>query len=126
MAPNDVAIWEKFIDTFPDRYSTVDYDFALGAVPSITQYSESDGTGSMARIYQKRIDVLAESQGQTHIIEVKPNGGFSALGQVKGYAELYRQYVDPGADIVPILVTDRVGPDMVMLAEKMGVKLFVV
>jgi Endonuclease NucS len=126
LAPNDVAIWEKFIDTYPTRYSTVDYDFALGGVPLSAQIFNSPIGNEMVRIYQRRIDVLAQSGNETHIIEVKPRAGLSALGQVKGYAELYLQYVDPTAKVVPILVTDSHEPDMRMLADKMGVLLFIV
>lgn len=126
LAPNDVAIWEKFIDTFPDRYITVDYDFALGSSAMASKIVESPLGNEMVRIYQRRIDVLAQSNGETHIIEVKPKAGLSALGQVKGYCELYLQYVDPTAKVVPIIVTDSVESDMRMLASKMGVMLYVV
>lgn len=126
MSPNDVQIWERFISAYPDRYTTVTYDFALGTVPVSASPDLGEIGGRSARLYQKRIDVLAESEGETHIIEVKPKAGASALGQVLSYAELYKQFVDPSAKTVPIIVTDTVGTDMALLAHAMGVTLVIV
>lgn len=126
MSPADTTIWEKFIDTFPSRYTTVDYDFALGSTPLTSLQLETESDAAMVRLWQKRIDVLAKSGDETHIIEVKPSAGASALGQVLSYCELYKNYVDPTAKLKPILVTDSLKPDMAMLAQSMGVELVVV
>lgn len=126
MSPADTTIWEKFIDTFPTRYSTVDYDFALGSTPLTSEQIASEADANMVRLWQKRIDVLAKQGDETHIIEVKPSAGASALGQVLSYCELYKGYVDPFAKVKPILITDSLKPDMALLAESMGVQLIIV
>lgn len=126
MSPADTEIWEKFIDTFPNRYSTVDYDFALGGTPLTSSHIESESDAAMVRLWQKRIDVLAQQGAETHIIEVKPNAGASALGQVLSYCELYRGYVDPFAKVKPILITNSLKPDMALLSQQMGVELIIV
>lgn len=126
MSVADTTIWEKFIDTYPDRYRTVDYDVALGSTPLSSSQIESISDANMLRLWQRRIDVLAKSGGETHVIEVKPNAGAQALGQVLSYCELYKNYIDPTANVKAILITDRLLPDMAMLAERMGVTLVVV
>ena len=126
LAPNDVEIWERFISAYPDRYTTVTYDFALGSVPVSSSPDLGEIGGNSSRLYQRRMDVVAQSEGETHIIEIKPNASASALGQVLAYAELYKQFIDPSAKTVPILLTDRVGTDMALLAHAMGVTLIII
>lgn len=126
MSPADTEIWEKFIDTFPNRYTTVDYDFALGSTPLTPEQITSEADANMVRLWQKRIDVLAKSGDETHVIEVKPNAGASALGQVLSYCELYKGYVDPFAKVKPILITNSLKPDMALLSQQMGVELIIV
>lgn len=126
MSPADTTIWEKFMDSFPTRYNSVDYDFALGGTPLSSEQIETISDANMLRLWQKRIDVISEQEGETHIIEVKPNAGPGALGQVLSYKELYKQYVNPEKKCRAILITDRQQPDMAMLAANMGVELFVV
>lgn len=126
MSPADTEIWEKFIAAFPSRYSTVDYDFALGSTPLSSSQVASEADANMVRLWQKRIDVLAQQGGETHVIEVKPNAGASALGQVLSYCELYRGYVDPQANTKPIIITNSLKPDMALLAQQMGVELIIV
>jgi hypothetical protein len=58
------------------------------------------------RALSLRIDVVAEKAGEVWIIEVKPNAGLGALGQLMAY----RYYLDPswyvGKELKAVLVTD--------------------
>lgn len=126
MAPNDVAIWERFMDKYPARFTGVVYDLALGAVPSFVRAEGEVLSGDIGRLYQRRIDALAFEGKKVILIEVKPNAGLAAIGQVRGYASLYKAYIDPAAEVVPMLLTDNVRPDIPMLAYQEGVELVVV
>jgi hypothetical protein len=126
MSPADTTIWEKFIDTFPTRYSTVDYDVALGSTPLTAEQITSQADANMVRLWQKRIDVLAKQGDETHIIEVKPKAGPSAIGQVLSYCELYKGYIDPFAKVKAIIITDSATPDIALLASQMQVEVIIV
>lgn len=89
MIGEDVAIWSRFIDFFPGRFTSVDYDFKVGEgmelQPDWPEYMKRDATA----LTQKRIDVLAWVDEQPTIIEVKKRVGLSTLGQIIGYSTLF-------------------------------------
>lgn len=123
MKPNDIAIWERFLQEYPNAYDQVFYDIALGAPRPIPKGTEGALVKSWTMLTQKKIDVVGRRGDEVHIIEVKPNAGASALGQVLQYVTLYRNYIDPDSQPVPVLLSDSYETDMPMLAEQMGVRL---
>src|SRR3990167_9230581 len=90
MRPEDVAIWERFIDKFPDEYQKVSYDVLVGSPPPFDTNVNADGSGDDVRLYKKKIDVVGFRQGVTDIIEFNPAAGMSALGQIIGYVRSER------------------------------------
>jgi len=126
MKPADIAIWERFCDKYPDFFDECQYDLAVGTGAAFdTNVSEETG-GDAATLYRRKIDVVGWKDGQCSIVEVKPRGGPSALGQVTGYVHLYEQDFKPAASPKVILLTDELLPDMTMLAAKFGVRLIIV
>lgn len=123
MKPNDIAIWERFLTDYPNAYDKVLYDVALGAARSAAGPLEPNIRKDWTLLTQKKIDVVGFRGNEIHIIEVKPNAGASALGQVLQYVALYRNYIDPDSRPVPILLSDSFSPDMPMLAQSVGVTL---
>lgn len=89
MIGEDREIWNRFIEKFPDRFDTVDYDFRVGkgmqTNPNWPEYMKVDAIA----LTQKRIDVLAWNDEQPTIIEVKKRVGLSTLGQILGYFQLF-------------------------------------
>jgi hypothetical protein len=78
------------------------------------------------KLYRLRIDVIAGSPLGIDIIEVKPNAGPAAIGQLKSYKTLYVRDEEPASDVGMILVTDKRQPNMEYLCQVEGVKLIVV
>jgi hypothetical protein len=126
MKPYDVAIWERFIEAFPDVYDYVIYDQGVGLGAPFDPVVSIDTGGDVYKLYQRKIDVVGFKDGQVDIIEIKPQAGASALGQVVGYRELYVRDESPALIPKAIVVTDRLLPDMDMIAEKLGVQIVVV
>lgn len=89
MIGEDKAIWERFVDLYPDRFDSVDYDFRVG--DGIPQDPSLDAAtrATMKVLTQKRIDVLGWNGDYPTIVEVKKRVGLSALGQVLGYLTLF-------------------------------------
>lgn len=89
MIGEDIEIWSRFVEKFPDRFDTVDYDFRVGkgmeADPNWPEYMKVDAIA----LTQKRIDVLAWNGEKPTIIEVKKRVGLSTLGQILGYFQLF-------------------------------------
>lgn len=126
MMPNDVAIWERFIVAHPDYFDECEYDVPVGSGPDFdTTVNEPTG-GDALKLYRRKIDVVGYKDGRLFIVEIKPRAGTSAIGQVRGYALLYKQEYNPPSDPTCMIVTDILRPDMNMLAAADGVKLMVV
>jgi len=123
MKPNDVAIWERFMVENPDAYESVDYDLALGGVRNVPDDIDPATRKSVVMLGQRKVDVVGYRSGRVDLIEVKPNAGGTALGQAKMYEKLYRDYIDPTANVRGVVLTDSVSDDVVALAEYMGVTL---
>ncbi len=89
MINDEIEVWERFMDLYPGRFETVDYDFRVGKGVDI-QGEPGEHYKRMAKMLsQKRIDVVAWVGDSPTIIEVKRRVGLSALGQVLGYKILF-------------------------------------
>ena len=82
MMPADVAIWERFIEKFPNAYNSVEYDVKVGAIPKFVTEHEDVAIQGQAPLYARKIDVVGHAGANIDIIELKPNAGMSTLGQV--------------------------------------------
>lgn len=126
LKPNDEAIWERFIKAFPNAYTEVIYDLAVGQGAQIPQGTEPALAKDFTLLNQKKIDVVGFNGDNIDIIEVKPRASFSAIGQIVGYRTLYLNYVDPNAKVRAVILTDALLPDMALLAEEHNVKILIV
>lgn len=126
MMPYDVAIWERFIEQFPNAYDNVQYDVKVGSAPEHDTIVNPDTGGDAINLYKRKIDVIGSKGGNLDIIELKPKASTSALGQVTGYGILYEKDYTPPTKPNLVIITDILGPDMEHLANTMGVKVIVV
>jgi hypothetical protein len=126
MKPADVALWERFMQQFPNMYDFVQYDVPVGQVPSHALDPVSNTGRTAEMLYKRKIDVVAFKGEQIDIIELKPSAGLSAIGQVNGYRTLYMRDYSPPVTPKAIIVTDSVDPDAGVIAHEQGVMLVVV
>jgi len=126
MKPRDIAIWERFIDKYPELYSQCQYDFAIGDIPQFMEQTSSPQGQAMRELYKLKIDVLGYKDDTIDLIEVKPEAGPSTIGQLLGYVSLYERDEKPSKPVRPIIITDMLRPNMEFLTQQQGVTLFVV
>ena len=126
MMPADVAIWERFIEKKPNAYDNVSYDVKVGSAPEFDTTVNAESGGKAEDLYKKKIDVVGYKGAEIDIIELKPRAGQSALGQVKGYGQLYIRDYSPPEQPNLVLITDVLLPDMDFLAEAENIRLIVV
>ena len=125
MGPEDVAIWERFMLANPVAFEQCAYDVPVGSVPEFDTVVSPETGGNAERLYKKKIDVLALIKDVLFIIEIKPNAGASAVGQVKNYRMLFRRDYAPKQALTTAIITDRIRPDLELFAEEERVQLFV-
>lgn len=125
MKPNDVTIWERFIDKNKEAYKTVQYDFNIGDPPPFNPFIGGTEDLNQDALYRLKIDVVGHTNSYIHIIEVKPKAGPSAIGQVQSYLEIYTRDYKTTQPVRAVILTDSIQPNMQYLCEKAGVLLIV-
>ena len=111
LGPEDIFIWEKFLDNFSAFYNSVDYDMHVGRGRDYPMVDEPKIYNDMKWLSMKRIDVVGYKADRIDIIEIKPKAGASAVGQVEVYADLYKEKFPKAGDIKKIIITDEMDPD---------------
>lgn len=94
MKPADVHLWEKFIKANPGFFDSVDYDFHVGDPPEWMDTKRDDFAKKEVRLYQKKIDVVGFIDELIWLIEIKPQAGSGALGQILSYRKLFLDEYD--------------------------------
>ena len=126
LKPLDIAIWERYISAKPDFWETVDYDLAIGTGAPIALGTEENMARDFKILTQYKIDVVGYKENAIDIVEIKPNAGASAIGQVKSYEALYKNYVNPSGNTRAVIITDMARPDIFLLAHELGVIIHIV
>lgn len=121
MSPADSAIWERFIDKFPNAYNSVQYDFRVGDPPPFNPLGNNGEDLNQDALYRLRIDVVGANGNSHDIIEIKPKAGPSTIGQVKGYMTLYKRDEAPVGAVKGLIITDTIQPNMDYLAKMEGI-----
>jgi hypothetical protein len=126
MSPADKAIWERFIDQYPQAYDSCQYDFHVGEPPAFNTLYDNGDDKEQDKLYRLRIDVVGRYGSSVDIIEVKPNAKPPTIGQVENYKILYERDEEPLGKVNMVIITDRELPNMDYLCKEKGVKLIVV
>lgn len=89
MIGEDKIVWDRFVEKFPKRFESVDYDFRVGEGEKILDELNENYQKMVKMLSQLRIDALGWNGEQPTIVEVKPRTVVSALGQLLGYRTLF-------------------------------------
>ena len=76
MLGEDISIWERFIESHPEYFDSVDYDWRVGEGIVPDQEWEENYKRMVTMLSQKRIDVVGWNDEKPTIVEVKKRGGF--------------------------------------------------
>jgi hypothetical protein len=111
---NQVAIplWEKFLDLYADRFHSVGYNVRVGKGLDPGPTADAEMRRMWFMVTTKRIDVVAERDGETWVIEIEPRPGLRTLGQVVGYLSLLPRFYPVQARLIGAVVSERMGFDM--------------
>ena len=121
MMPNEVPIWARWLEGEGARYAPYEYDVAVGEGVQLPEEASELERRIAAELTRKRIDAVSRQVGVVRIFEVKPRAGLSAVGQLLGYRELYRQTFRHRGPIELWLITDRLQPDMEPVLRRHGI-----
>lgn len=118
MKPNDIEIWERCIAAHPRLLDFVEYDVEVGSGAPFDPIVNDQTNGDVNSLYKRKIDVVGYKGEDIYIIEIKPNAGTSAIGQVKGYKRLFERDFPEQKVTAPVIVTDRMSHDVQFIADE--------
>jgi len=111
MLAEDTVVWRQYVRERGRFIKACWYDVHVGeSVPVPNDLPPEIQTVSLA-VTRKRIDVIALMGGVYHIIEVKPWGGYVALGQCLVYQRLFRAEYPRFRPTLPLIVCSALDED---------------
>ena len=126
LSERELAIWQRFVAKYPERFATVCYDFELGTPRGFDPERPPNYQAHHAYLGGYKIDVLAEKDGVKTVIEVKKQATTKALGEIWMYEYLYTGTVEKEANTRLMILTDEEMPHMREVCEADEVELVVV
>lgn len=126
MAPNDVSMWEKFLDNHIQELNEVAYDVRVGIGQDPGETFEPNIREMAIKLTQYRIDVLNKGTRHYDIIEVKRDPGPGAVGQLLSYFDLFIRSYPELTPVKLILICNRTTPDLVTVLNSYNIDYFIV
>lgn len=126
LLPRERRIWTKFRTLSPIPLDTEQFNVRLGEGAVIPAAVPAWLKRDIKALTRKRADVIVESGNEIWLFEIKPRAGFSALGQLLGYATLYVAEYDPVRPPHLAVVAERSQPDLATVLANFGISLFLV
>lgn len=125
LRPNDEAIWDDFIQKNPSAFDHVFYNVHVGDPSSDEGHKKVMLSNGSFEVSQWCVDVVAFANDVPHIIEIKPEAGASAIGQVLAYKTLLIQEGRISEPCVPVILTNTISPITEQAALRLGIILMV-
>jgi len=111
MIKDEKLVWERFMDLYPGKFETVDYDFRVGKGVDLDGEKEAPWPRMAKMLSQKRIDVVGWVGDSPTIIEVKRRVGLSAFGQVIGYKILFKKDFEHFPEPKVLIICETISDD---------------
>lgn len=120
------GMWGSFVKTYPDKYERAMYDVKVGPTAEFDTIVNRETGGSVAALYQKKIDVVGLKGDDVDIIEVKRNAGSSAVAQLLQYKHFYTKDFKPTKEPNMILLTNNIREGLLDFALSQGVQIVII
>lgn len=121
MLTDDVPVWFAYLEQYQDRYKTVYYNVAMTSLDP----GDIPGIPSMVNMWlyaiSKRVDVMASTGSEIHIIEVTRRAAIRSFGQAVMYKELYDLVKPFTLPPTSMIVCHSADPDVIHFAPKFGI-----
>jgi hypothetical protein len=123
LTKTNIHIWEKFVRGNPGFFDLVEYSFPLEVPESWTSNLNELDKEKYFYLYSYKIDVLASKNNLLYLIEIKPNAGHIALGQILTYEYLFNLNYPDIKDYRLMVITNKAKDGMANLYLSKGINL---
>lgn len=117
LLPEDIILWERFLDRHGNEFTHFDYDVRVGEGRPTDDYYPQNIQQMALDLSMRRIDAVGHTPNELYIIEVTVSAGLKAIGQLITYPILYKQTFQPTKPLHPLLVTEALQPDVLPALE---------
>ena len=107
-----VELWRKWLELYEDRFERFDYNVRVGRGIDPGPGVSEEMRAMWYAVTTKRIDVVAERENQTWVVEIEERPGARTFGQVQLYLYLLPQYRPVREVLVGAVISARMGFDM--------------
>jgi hypothetical protein len=121
LGPDDVGVWDMFMSLALVSPAQCVYDVRLGGAMVWTGVEGSAEHRLWAGLVKKRVDVVVSLESAKLVVEVKPVGSMSALGQAVCYRSLARREWKTTGDVLSAVVCSVMDVDLIDVCAEVGV-----
>jgi len=125
MLTEDSAVWTKFLQNLDVEILEVWYDVHVGSGVLLPVGSDDLDKRIAQGVTRKRIDVVCRLESAVWVVELKPIGSMTALGQALAYRGLFVREYETIRNTLPIVICGEVDPDLIDDYDEAGVGLIV-
>ena len=118
------AVWQMFRQANASALRCLYFNVACGTVPGWSPDQSDQEQRDRAAVWSKKVDVMAETDAEVWLIEVKLAARASSVGQVLQYVPLVAVRKAAWATARPLLIAGSFDPDALSLCGTLGVECY--
>lgn len=107
-----ITLWQQWLRLYQDQFESFTYNVHVGQGLDPGPNASDAMRAMWKAVTTKRIDVVAQRQNQTWVIEIEPRPGARTLGQVVLYMSLLPKYQVVRPVLIGAVVCNYMGHDM--------------
>ena len=123
---DDTEVWSRFIEKYPDKFETVNYDVKVGKGVDTDILEDARDRKYWSTLTKKRIDVVGYKSNFVTIIEVKKRASLFTLGQILGYRFLFLRDNPSLRSVRTLIVCSSIDQDDIAVLNYYGIEFFIV
>lgn len=126
LTPLDLEVWRRFLLLRPLMFERFEFQVPVGTPQSLPLSASDADRRVWDKLTSKRIDAVGVNGDGFTVIEVKPRGGASALGQALVYRDLFVQKRKPVQPVAALVLCNYVDDDVRLTALRYNVSFYAV
>lgn len=112
LLPDDIIIWEAYLEDPLISWDSIDYDVRVGKGRDPGEAIGANIRQMAIDLSQRRIDAVGHGPHSIDIVEITRSAGMTALGQLELYPLLYQQTFNPTKPLRTLLVAAEIQSDI--------------
>ena len=122
----DARLLDNYLRTKPSGLIRAAYNVTVGSGRPFDTKSAGFLSSDWKYLTSLKADALFEFPDRYEIIEVKPDAGPGAIGQLQCYNILLRQEFVPNKPIFSVILTDSIHPDVLKCAGLLNIRVRII